>query len=76
MTKPPDWQETLDDLDRRRQHTWAMGGPERLTKHRDKGKLDARARIEHLLDPGTFREIGTTGRRRDRRPTASSSGPA
>src|SRR5271168_2170722 len=59
MTKPPDWQETLDDLDRRRQRTWAMGGAERLAKHRGKGKLDARARIDHLLDPGTFREIGT-----------------
>lgn len=59
MTKPPDWEETLEDLDRRRQHAWAMGGPERLDKHRGKGKLDARARIEHLLDPGTFREIGT-----------------
>jgi acetyl-CoA carboxylase carboxyltransferase component len=59
MTKPPDWQETLDDLDRRRQRTWAMGGPERLAKHRGKGKLDARARIQHLLDPGTFRELGT-----------------
>ncbi|MFZ0226084.1 MAG: acetyl-CoA carboxylase carboxyltransferase subunit, partial [Mycobacterium sp.] len=59
MTKPPDWQETLDDLDRRRQRTWAMGGAERLAKHRGKGKLDARARIDHLLDPGTFRELGT-----------------
>ena len=59
MTKPPEWQETLDDLDRRRQRTWAMGGPERLAKHRDKGKLDARARIEYLVDPGTFRELGT-----------------
>src|SRR6201994_3668543 len=59
MTKSPDWQETLDDLDRRRQHTRAMGGPERLDKHRNKGKLDARARIDHLLDSGTFREIGT-----------------
>ena len=59
MTKPPDWQETLDDLDRRRQRTRAMGGPERLAKHRGKGKLDARARIDHLLDPGTFRELGT-----------------
>lgn len=59
MTKPPDWQETLDDLDRRRRHAWGMGGPERLDKHRGKGKLDARARIERLLDPGTFREIGT-----------------
>ncbi len=59
MTKAQDWQETLDDLERRRQHAWGMGGPERLAKHRDKGKLDARARIDHLLDPGTFREFGT-----------------
>jgi acetyl-CoA carboxylase carboxyltransferase component len=59
MTKPPDWEETLEDLDRRRQQAWAMGGPERLDKHRGKGKLDARARIERLLDPGTFREFGT-----------------
>src|SRR6201993_997400 len=59
MTKPPDWAESLEDLERRRQHALAMGGPERLDKHRDKGKLDARARIERLLDPGTFRELGT-----------------
>src|SRR5438270_2525112 len=59
MTKAQDWGETLQDLDRRRQHTLAMGGPERLDKHRGKGKLDARARIERLLDRGTFREFGT-----------------
>jgi acetyl-CoA carboxylase carboxyltransferase component len=59
MTKSPDWDETLDDLNRRRQHTWAMGGAERLAKHSGKGKLDARARIARLLDPGTFRELGT-----------------
>jgi acetyl-CoA carboxylase carboxyltransferase component len=59
MTKAQDWEETLGDLDRRRQHAFGMGGPERLDKHRGKGKLDARARIERLLDSGTFREIGT-----------------
>jgi acetyl-CoA carboxylase carboxyltransferase component len=59
MSKAEDWAETLADLDRRRQQARAMGGPERLDKHRGKGKLDARARIERLLDPGTFREIGT-----------------
>ena len=59
MTKAQDWGETLDDLERRRQHALAMGGPERLDKHRGKGKLDARARIERLLDPGTFREFAT-----------------
>jgi len=59
MTKSADWQETLDDLDHRRQHTRALGGAERVAKHRGKGKLDARARIDHLVDPGTFRELGT-----------------
>ncbi|MCV7089079.1 acyl-CoA carboxylase subunit beta [Mycobacterium interjectum] len=59
MTKAQDWGESLDDLERRREHARAMGGPERLDKHRKKGKLDARARIERLLDPGTFREFGT-----------------
>src|ERR1700740_2160476 len=59
MTKAQDWGETLDDLERRRQHAWGMGGPERLDKHRGKGKLDARARIERLLDQGTFHELGT-----------------
>src|SRR5271167_4686497 len=59
MTKAQGWEETLEDLDRRRRHALSMGGPERLDKHRGKGKLDARARIERLLDPGTFREIGT-----------------
>lgn len=59
MTNDEGWEHTLDDLERRRQHAWGMGGPERLAKHRDKGKLDARARINYLLDPGTFREFGT-----------------
>jgi len=59
MTKPPDWDETLDELDRRRRHAHDMGGTERLAKHHGKGKLDARARIDHLLDKATFREFGT-----------------
>ena len=35
-----------------------MGGDERLAKHHGKGKLDARGRIGHLLDKGSFREFG------------------
>ncbi|MFE6862124.1 acyl-CoA carboxylase subunit beta [Nocardia sp. NPDC057668] len=53
------WGETLDDLERRRTHTYAMGGSDRVAKHHGRGKLDARARIERLLDPGTFQEFGT-----------------
>ncbi|WP_135453473.1 carboxyl transferase domain-containing protein [Mycobacterium sp. DL99] len=59
MTNDPEWKETLEDLARRREHTHGMGGPDRLTKHHAKGKLDARARIARLLDPGTFQEFGT-----------------
>jgi acetyl-CoA carboxylase carboxyltransferase component len=59
MTNDQEWKETLEDLDRRREQAWAMGGPERLAKHRGSGKLDARARVERLLDPGTFHELGT-----------------
>jgi acetyl-CoA carboxylase carboxyltransferase component len=59
MTKADDWDSTLDELTRRRQHARAMGGTDRLAKHHGKGKLDARARLDHLLDKGSFREFGT-----------------
>lgn len=59
MTKASDWDETLADLARRRSHTRAMGGPERVAKHHANGKLDARARLDRLLDAGSFRELGT-----------------
>jgi acetyl-CoA carboxylase carboxyltransferase component len=54
-----DWKSTLEDLDERRSAARAMGGEERLAKHRAKGLLDARARIAHLLDKGSFQELGT-----------------
>ncbi|WP_102145154.1 carboxyl transferase domain-containing protein [Mycobacterium hubeiense] len=59
MTNEQDWKETLEDLELRRQRARAMGGRERLAKHRGSGKLDARARLERLLDPGTLSEFGT-----------------
>jgi acetyl-CoA carboxylase carboxyltransferase component len=61
MTKETtnEWAEVLDDLDARRTTSRAMGGDERLAKHRAAGKLDARARVAHLLDAGSFQELGT-----------------
>ncbi|HTR68843.1 MAG TPA: carboxyl transferase domain-containing protein [Mycobacteriales bacterium] len=53
------WSEVLDLLAQRRESARAMGGEERLAKHRATGKLDARARIDCLLDPGSFQELGT-----------------
>lgn len=53
------WKPLLDDLRERRRIARSMGGSEKLARRRDVGGLDARARIAHLLDPGSFVEIGT-----------------
>ena len=53
------WEPLLDDLEDRRRAARGKGGPGRLDPRRDEGGLDARARIAHLLDPGSFVEIGT-----------------
>src|SRR5262245_64529306 len=34
------------------------GGPERLAKQKEQGKLTARERIDTLVDPGSFEEFG------------------
>jgi len=48
----------LEELKRRREAAAAGGGPERIEKLHGQGKLTARERIELLLDPGTFGELG------------------
>ncbi len=52
----------FDDLmkkfETKRQAALAMGGPEKLAAFKTAGKLNARERIGHLLDDGTFQEIG------------------
>lgn len=52
------WGAIIGELERRRGFSRAMGGAERLAKHHAAGKLDARARIDALFDPGSFVEIG------------------
>lgn len=61
MTDPSgeQWSSTLEELADRRERSRAMGGDERLQRHRSSGKLDARARVRYLLDEGSFAEIGT-----------------
>src|ERR1700730_9136427 len=53
---PGGWGPTLADLAARREAARSMGGTERLARHHDAGKLDARARVDALLDPGSFPE--------------------
>ncbi len=50
--------EILADYERRRLKALAMGGPARLERRRAEGVLNARQRIDHLVDPGTFLESG------------------
>jgi acetyl-CoA carboxylase carboxyltransferase component len=53
-----DWDPLLKDLQQRRDTARVMGGTERLEQHRAGGRVDARARLERLLDPETFVELG------------------
>ncbi len=50
--------EKVAELERRKALALEMGGSARLTRQRERGKLDARSRIALLIDAGTFREIG------------------
>ena len=51
-------QQRLAELERRRTEALAGGGAERAAKQHAKGCLTARERVELLLDPGSFNEIG------------------
>ena len=48
----------VEKLAEHRRRNEGMGGPERVERQRAAGKLDARARLKLLFDPGTFEELG------------------
>ena len=52
------WGPELEELAMRREQAAAMGGPEALAKLKARGIMNARERIAHLLDQGSFRELG------------------
>ncbi len=47
----------LRQLEEMRRRTLAGGGPERLARQHERGKLSARERLDVLLDPGSFVEL-------------------
>lgn len=51
----------MEELDRRRQKAGAMGGPVKLEKRRERGQLNAKERLDALIDPGSFFEVGLLG---------------
>jgi acetyl-CoA carboxylase carboxyltransferase component len=57
------WQPELDEIRRREAIAREMGGEANVKRQHDAGRLTVRERIDRLLDPGSFHEIGTlTGR--------------
>ena len=53
-----DWKSEMDELRRREAFAEELGGPERVKRQHDGGRLTIRERIGKLADPGTFHEIG------------------
>lgn len=52
------WQNELDELRRREALAEELGGPERVARQKDAGRLTIRERVGLLADPGSFRETG------------------
>jgi propionyl-CoA carboxylase beta chain len=50
--------EKLEDLRRRKARALEGGGRDKVQRIHDQGRLSARERMELLLDPGTFQELG------------------
>jgi acetyl-CoA carboxylase carboxyltransferase component len=51
-------EKTLEELERRKARARQLGGPQKVARQHSKGRLTARERIEKLLDPGSFLEMG------------------
>ena len=54
--------ELVKDLEERRARIRQMGGPEKVGKQHERGKLTARERLSLFFDDGVFFEVGMHGR--------------
>src|SRR5258708_8748171 len=52
------WEKEIKELRRREALAKKMGGPDKVKRQHDGGKLTVRERVERLLDAGSFHEIG------------------
>ena len=52
------WESEVDELRQRVELAKQMGGPANVERQHASGKLTVRERIDRLLDPGSFHEIG------------------
>jgi acetyl-CoA carboxylase carboxyltransferase component len=52
------FEELLKELSRKKQKALEQGGPDKVKRQHDRGWLTARERLEKILDPGSFMELG------------------
>ncbi len=52
------WEPEIEELERRRQLAYKLGGEERVQLHHERGRLTIRERIDALVDSGSFHERG------------------
>ena len=52
------WKPELDELARREAFAREMGGPDKVKRQHDGGRLTVRERIDRLVDAGSFHEVG------------------
>ncbi|MCP3987517.1 MAG: hypothetical protein GY724_00450, partial [Actinomycetia bacterium] len=52
------WEDAVDEIHYLRGLAGEMGGEERVTRHHDQGRYTVRERIEKMVDPGSFVEMG------------------
>ncbi|MCY4591067.1 MAG: methylmalonyl-CoA carboxyltransferase [Alphaproteobacteria bacterium] len=52
------WHRELEELRRREALAEKLGGPERVRRQKDGGRLNIRERVALMADPGSFHEIG------------------
>jgi acetyl-CoA carboxylase carboxyltransferase component len=53
----PDMRGHAEELRAKREEFQAMGGPERISRQHQQGKLTVRERLDRLFDPGSFTEL-------------------
>jgi len=53
------WKDEIDALRKRQALAKAMGGPEKIARQHEAGRLTVRERLDQFLDAGSFREIGS-----------------
>ncbi|MCW3067345.1 MAG: methylmalonyl-CoA carboxyltransferase, partial [Solirubrobacterales bacterium] len=58
MLRRVTWEPELEELRRREALAHELGGAERVERQRASGRLTVRERIDRLLDPGSFHEVG------------------